>query len=120
MAWGGPEEQQKEREAGNPRAKDWHDEALKIVENALVEYWTAAIQPSQERLPTTLVNDAATSAEVTLESQYDRHRRGLVKQKDSNSGSWSTELRHYLDDVPVDVTRETDVVEWWAVCFLFH
>lgn len=31
-AWGGPEEQEAERKAGNPFAKDWQDEGQKIVE----------------------------------------------------------------------------------------
>jgi hypothetical protein len=26
------------------------------------------------------------------------------------------ELRRYLRDVPMDVTRETDIIEWWSVC----
>ena len=122
MAWGGPEEQKKEHEAGNPHAMDWHDEALKIGENTLVEYWTVPVQPSQGCLPATLLNDASTSAEVTLESQYDCHCHELIKQsmKDSNSGGWATELRHYLNDIPVDVVRDMDVVEWWGVRFLFH
>ncbi|KAG1719713.1 hypothetical protein EDB19DRAFT_1647826, partial [Suillus lakei] len=39
MAWGGPEEQAKERDAGNPNAKNWHDKALKVVETTMEEYW---------------------------------------------------------------------------------
>jgi hypothetical protein len=35
MAWGGAEEQAKERAAGNRHAKNWQDEALKIVENTV-------------------------------------------------------------------------------------
>jgi hypothetical protein len=35
LAWGGPHEQKAEREAGNPFAKNWQDEALQIVENAV-------------------------------------------------------------------------------------
>lgn len=33
MTWGGAEEQAKERASGNLDAKNWQDEALKIVEN---------------------------------------------------------------------------------------
>jgi hypothetical protein len=33
LAWGGEAEQQAERDAGNPDAKNWQDEAKKIVEN---------------------------------------------------------------------------------------
>ena len=32
MSWGGAEEQMKEREEGNPDAKNWQDKALKVVE----------------------------------------------------------------------------------------
>ncbi|KAH8985848.1 hypothetical protein EDB86DRAFT_2809925, partial [Lactarius hatsudake] len=35
LAWGGPEEQATEIAAGNPHAKDWQDEAKKIVENTV-------------------------------------------------------------------------------------
>jgi hypothetical protein len=35
LAWGGPEEQAAEIEAGNPGAKDWQDEARKIVETTV-------------------------------------------------------------------------------------
>lgn len=34
-AWGGPEEKEAEIAAGNPHAKDWQDEALKIVEKTV-------------------------------------------------------------------------------------
>jgi hypothetical protein len=39
MAWGGPEEQARERNAGNLNAKNWFDEALRIVEKAVSNYW---------------------------------------------------------------------------------
>jgi hypothetical protein len=32
MAWGGAAEQAEERAAGNTNAKNWQDEALKVVE----------------------------------------------------------------------------------------
>jgi hypothetical protein len=32
MSWGGPKEQAAEIDAGNPHAKDWQDEARKVVE----------------------------------------------------------------------------------------
>jgi hypothetical protein len=35
MAWGGPEEQDAEIKAGNVHAKDWQDEARKIVEKTV-------------------------------------------------------------------------------------
>jgi hypothetical protein len=35
LAWGGPVEQAAEIAAGNPHAKDWQDEALKILEKTV-------------------------------------------------------------------------------------
>jgi hypothetical protein len=35
LSWGGPEEQAAEIDAGNLDAKDWHDEAKKIVERTV-------------------------------------------------------------------------------------
>ena len=39
MAWNSPEEQWKEWAAGNSYAKDWHNEALKAIENTVENYW---------------------------------------------------------------------------------
>ncbi|KAG2038722.1 hypothetical protein BDR03DRAFT_861397 [Suillus americanus] len=38
MQWGSPEEQANKYAAGNPNTVDWHDEALKVVENTMEEY----------------------------------------------------------------------------------
>jgi hypothetical protein len=35
LAWSGPDEQTAEIAAGNPNAKDWQDEARKIVERTV-------------------------------------------------------------------------------------
>ena len=35
IQWGGPEDQAAQIEAGDPNAKDWQDEALKIVEKTI-------------------------------------------------------------------------------------
>lgn len=114
MAWGGPEELQRDREAGNTYAKDWHDEALKIVERMMQDYWdeeAPAIPPppSPQSLPTPATNDS------TLASEFDRLRRKLIEQNTQGDGSgWRSELRRYLSDIPEDVLKETDIVKWWA------
>jgi len=38
LAWGGPEEKAQELDNGNADAKDWQDEARKIVEQAVSVY----------------------------------------------------------------------------------
>jgi hypothetical protein len=55
-----------------------------------------------------------TGAEKALISEYDQYRQTLVDM-DDNEG-WASELRRYLKDRPVDVSKETDIVQWWQVC----
>jgi hypothetical protein len=37
LAWGGPEDQKAEREAGDPFAKNWQDEARRILEDVVCD-----------------------------------------------------------------------------------
>ncbi|KAF9235988.1 hypothetical protein BU15DRAFT_33596, partial [Melanogaster broomeanus] len=39
MQWGGAEEQAQAHTAGNPNAVNWHDEAMKVIESTMEEYW---------------------------------------------------------------------------------
>jgi hypothetical protein len=50
-------------------------------------------------------------------SEFDRFRIGRVT-RDSEEG-WTSELRRYLKDLPDDVTKDTDIVEWWQVWLSF-
>ena len=117
MAWGGPEEQRRDREAGNMDAKDWYDEALKIVERTMEEYWQP--EPESDTEPSSADETTAKpkpKRNNTLRSEFDHHRQMLVEQsRQRDSGGWAAELRRYLSDLPPNVTRKTDVVTWWAV-----
>ena len=48
-------------------------------------------------------------------SEFDRHRLALVSNCDEDEG-WQSEMRRYLKDLPSDVTKDTDIVNWWQVC----
>ena len=112
MVWGGLEEQRREQEAGNPNAKNWCDEALKTVEKTMEEYWNSDIDaPARTSNTSAILKD-----NNTLESKFDRHHHLLLTQC-TNSGAegWATELHCYLGDLPADVTKETNIVDWWAV-----
>jgi len=121
MAWGGTEEQKKEQEAGNAYAKNWCDEALKIVERTMDEYWNS---DPIDTLTHTLMNTVATIENDnadTLESDFDRHRRLLLTQSaNSRAEGWAMELRRYLGDLPADVTKDMNIVNWWAVSTHFY
>lgn len=113
MQWGGPEEQASEYAAGNSNAVDWHDEALKVVENTMEEYSKHSSPPAATVTPIPSYMDSGTPP---VDSDYDRHRRMLVDQasREHNAG-WRAELRCYLNDIPHDVSKDTDIIEWWSV-----
>ena len=45
-------------------------------------------------------------------SDVDCHRLILLSGQEDG---WQAELRRYLKDMPANVTKETDIVEWWQV-----
>jgi len=47
-------------------------------------------------------------------SEFNRHRLTLVSGQEGDG--WHVELRQYLKDMPANVTKDTDIVEWWQVC----
>ena len=48
-----------------------------------------------------------------LSSKYDHYHQTL-REVDEGEG-WSSELSRYLNNRPVDVTKDTDIVRWWQV-----
>ena len=53
----------------------------------------------------------------TLLSDYDQYWQTLIDKNDNEE--WSSELQHYKNSYPVDVTKDTDIVQWWQVCSFF-
>ena len=69
--------------------------------------------------PTQIDIDGECLSVKVLSSKYDRYCQSLL-QMDDREG-WSLELRHYLNDRPVNVTKDTNIVKWWqnnALLFL--
>jgi hypothetical protein len=79
------------------------------------DYWNQQVEESNStgRIPTS----SQVSNKHPLESEYDRHRRQLLQSQaiHANSGGWGEELQRYLHDMPTNVTKDTDIVAWWAV-----
>ena len=66
--------------------------------------------------PTQPTPSSPTANENTLLlSEFDRHRLSLLSSQKEDEG-WQMELRRYLNHLPADVTKDTDIVEWWQVC----
>jgi len=49
----------------------------------------------------------------SLLSEFDRHRLTLLSGQEGEG--WQAELHRYLDDMPANVTKDTDIVKWWQV-----
>jgi hypothetical protein len=79
------------------------------------EYWTTRPQP-QPASPTTLPS-SPIDTDIFV-SEYDRHRMQLISQ--GADEEWQLELRRYLQNMPADVTRDTDIVTWWSVRARLH
>ncbi|KIK79669.1 hypothetical protein PAXRUDRAFT_16219 [Paxillus rubicundulus Ve08.2h10] len=114
MAWGGLEEQQKEHEAGKFNAKDWYDEALQIIEKTMEEYWNSEHQAAAKHSHGTAMT-AANENNNTPESEFNCYHCELLKQeRHKDGGGWKAELQCYISDLPTDVSKDTDIVQWWG------
>ncbi|KIK91935.1 hypothetical protein PAXRUDRAFT_148392 [Paxillus rubicundulus Ve08.2h10] len=103
MAWGGPEEQKREQAAGNPNDKDWCDKALKIIETTMEEYWNDD--------PITRKDTSKSTCGSGHKAQQGQHRKTATQ---GDPGGWKAELCCYLSDMPVDVSKDTDIIAWWS------
>src|SRR6266478_1918935 len=74
------------------------------------KYWSD--QPRAGSTNSSAPSNMASNASIL--SDYDRYQQSLVATPE-NEG-WAAELRRYLKDMPPDVTKDTDIVEWWQVC----
>jgi len=65
--------------------------------------------------PVAVPQQANPTAEVRVLSEYDKLRETLLTN-DAEEG-WASELHCYLYTMQRDMTKETDLVEWWQVSY---
>ena len=65
--------------------------------------------------PVTVPQQANPTAEICVLSEYDKLRETLLTN-DVEEG-WASELCHYLYTMQRDMTKETDLIEWWQVSY---
>jgi len=58
-------------------------------------------------------NPGNPTADIRVLSEFDKLCETLLTD-DAEEG-WASELRRYLNTMQRDVTKETDLVEWWQV-----
>lgn len=74
--------------------------------------------PSIPRRQASHANPTANSdASGPTLSEFDKLRETLLT--DDLEEGWASELRRYLGSMQRDVTKETDLVEWWQVILFF-
>ncbi|KIL54327.1 hypothetical protein M378DRAFT_47482, partial [Amanita muscaria Koide BX008] len=117
LLWGGDDEQKAEQARGNKDARNWQDEAQKLVETTMRLYWKS--RPSaqrtdvQESSPAPFNNNDDSDSDINdIMAEYERHRRTLISQDIDED--WNSELRRYLKGIPKNVNVDTDLVEWWS------
>jgi hypothetical protein len=107
LAWGSAEEQEAGRRAGNPDAKNWQDEARKILEDMVRHFLLSYSTPlTCFDILDGMILEGSTNGSDSL---------ALLSSRGEDEG-WQAELRRYLKDLPADVTKDTDIVKWWQVC----
>jgi hypothetical protein len=79
----------------------------------MAEYWMTRPRAEQTTLTVSTAHTASHSTNsASIMSDFDRHRLLLLTEDDEG---WAAELRRYLKDMPADVTKDTDVINWWQV-----
>jgi hypothetical protein len=81
----------------------------------MAEYYSLRSPPSPSK-QLNRISPAATSDGPAL-SEFDKLRETLLT--DDVEEGWASELRQYLGSMQRDVTKDTDLVEWWQVRELF-
>jgi hypothetical protein len=73
------------------------------------------ILPNQVVTPINL-NASTLATPETLGSEFDHHRRTLVEKAayEQHSG-WAAELRRYLNDIPDNISKDSNIIQWWSV-----
>jgi hypothetical protein len=78
------------------------------------EYYRHRRNAELDVLPELSIIDTENPESTSLISDYDYYRRRRIMQNSDDEG-WASELRHYLKDIPANVTKDTDIIEWWQV-----
>jgi hypothetical protein len=73
------------------------------------------IRPQCAVSPEPCTNAPTTGKSVM--SEFDRFCQGHVMR--DNEEGWAPELCCYLKELPTDVTKDTDIIEWWQVWLFF-
>jgi hypothetical protein len=89
-------------------------EILVLTTDQMAEYYSHR-DPSTPSQRPNRADPAANSDGPTL-SEFDKLHETLLT--DDIEEGWASELRRYLGIMQRDVTKDTDLVEWWQVSYV--
>ena len=56
----------------------------------------------------------AAEQDELITSEFNWHHLTLISEEQEEG--WQAEICRYLKDLPVNITRNTDIIAWWQVC----
>ncbi|KAH9030220.1 hypothetical protein EDB85DRAFT_2146864 [Lactarius pseudohatsudake] len=91
---------------------------IRMLAVKMEEYSTTSLQPQP---PSPASPTSSIGLPEPFLSEFNWHQLQLLSQ--GSNEEWWLELWQYLQDVPADVTRDTDIIHWWlnysktTICF---
>ncbi|KIL55505.1 hypothetical protein M378DRAFT_182221 [Amanita muscaria Koide BX008] len=111
--WGGAKEQQEDIRNGNPYAKNWQDEARKVLEKTMEVYWQRMKDDTAStpipRSPTT--PEAAKPSQGSVMTSFARHHQARMGRQEEEG--WAAEMRRFLRKIENGVSPDTEIIKWW-------
>ena len=84
-------------------------------------YWNNRPKKTMHQAPTEATDAPDPSATSLVQSNFDCYRQSLLNTNDKAEEHWQSELRRYLKEFLHDVTKDTNIIEWWQVSSsLYH
>lgn len=80
-------------------------------------YWKACLTTPTTPIEST--DNITKPDNESILSEFDRHCLTLLSANQVQDEGWELEMRQYLKDLPPNVTKDADIVEWWQVCDSF-
>ncbi|KIK80679.1 hypothetical protein PAXRUDRAFT_158032 [Paxillus rubicundulus Ve08.2h10] len=81
------------------------------------EYWNNhPITHKDTSRSTVVVATNPNKDKENIELEYGQHCHILLQKTaiQSDPGGWKAELPCYLSDMPVDVSKDTNIISWWS------
>ncbi|KZT31303.1 hypothetical protein SISSUDRAFT_974790, partial [Sistotremastrum suecicum HHB10207 ss-3] len=98
--WGGAEDQAAEIEAGNANAKNWTEEAEKVIKRTVRNLYSCFVV-------------SVTHDILDDDDYYDHMRRKEISNVEEGE-DWEMEYTRYNKDISRSVQKDTDLVSWWG------